>query len=239
MKLLLIENEARLAGALKRCFLEAGFTVDVAYNDANGVEMALLNEYDALLVDWNLPRLDGKAVVERLRRSGWPGPILILSAHSAVEDRVAGLEAGADDILCKPFSFAELLARIYALLRRPAVETDPTLLKAGPLVLDRRRRRAAYDRVPIPLRPKEYGLLELFMKHPRAVLSRKTIAEHVWGGGTSIRDNTIDVTVANLRNKLSVARKERSRSDRDAVHIRTIHGVGYVLDTEAMANPVS
>ncbi len=232
MWLLLIEDEIRLANSLKRGLEESGFTVDVAHDGEEGEDLALLNGYDVLVVDWNLPLQDGKTVIENVRRAGHRFPIIMLSARGNVEDRVAGLDVGADDYLCKPFSFEELLARIHTLLRRPPFGKDYSLLHAGALVLDAQRHSIQYNDTFLSLRPKEYNLLELLMSHPGSVFSRNIIANHIWGDQFSPRDNTIDVTIANLRNKLSEAHPRQNYDDGDPVQIRTIRGVGYTLLTD-------
>lgn len=230
MWLLLIEDETRLADSLKRGLEETGFTVDVAHDGEEGEDLALLNGYDALVVDWNLPHQNGKTFIENVRKAGRRYPIIMLTVKSDVEDRIAGLEAGADDYLCKPFSFEELLARLHALLRRPPVSNNNSVLQTGRFVLNQQRHSIAYEDTVLPLRPKEYSLLELLITHPGTVLSRKTIGERVWGD--SIRDNTIDVTVANLRTKLSDALPLQTRSNRKAVRITTVRGIGYSLLTD-------
>lgn len=231
MWLLLIEDELRLAQSLRRCLKESGFIVDVASDGIEGEDLALLNQYDALIAAWNLPLQDGKTLIENVRRAGRRHPIIMLSANSGVEDRVAGLEAGADDFMCKPFSFEELLARLHALLRRPPVGNSFNLLQTGGLVLNLQRRNVTYKGSVLNLRPKEYLLLTLFMKHSGSILSRETIAERVWDDHLSIRANKIDVTMANLRSKLSNACPGHIKGHPDAVRITTVRGVGYSLLT--------
>lgn len=225
MWLLLIEDEARLAKSLKTGLEEEGHVVDVAEDGEDGEAMALANAYDALIVDWRLPGRDGKAVVENLREADRRYPILMLTALGDVEHRVAGLDAGADDYLPKPFKFEELLARLRALKRRPPLASREQVLQMGPLELDSKRRQAGFDGTRLNLRPKEYALLEDFMRHPEEVLSRTVIAERVWGDPFYVSDNVIDVTISGLRQKLADAQAETDRG----VQIETIRGVGYRL----------
>lgn len=227
MWLLLIEDEARLAKTLKTGLEEEGYIVDVAADGTTGEAMALANAYDALIVDWRLPGHDGKTVVERLRAEGRLYPILMLTALGDVDHRVAGLDAGADDYLPKPFKFEELLARLRALLRRPPLAEQALILRAGTLELDTKRRRARLGNTALDLRPKEYALLEDFLRHPDEVLSRTILAERVWGDGYYVSDNVIDVTVSGLRQKLADA--QRRQPGEPAVRIETVRGIGYRL----------
>jgi DNA-binding response OmpR family regulator len=192
--------------------------------------MAFSNAYDALIVDWRLPQRDGKTVVEHLREAGREMPILMLTALGDVEHRVAGLDAGADDYLPKPFKFEELLARLRALLRRPPMATQQDVLRLGPLELDTKRREATIDGTPLNLRPKEYGLLEDFLRHPDEVVSRTVLAERVWGDAFYVTDNVIDVTISGLRQKLAEARAASGGAQ--TVRIETVRGVGYRLVAE-------
>lgn len=225
MWLLLIEDESRLAQSLKTGLEEEGHIVDVAENGEEGEAMALANAYDALVVDWRLPGRDGRTVIKNLREVGRKYPILMLTALGDVEHRVEGLDAGADDYLPKPFKFEELLARLRALHRRPPLAAQAQQLRVGPLEVDSKRRAATLGERPLDLRPKEFALLEDFVRHPDEVLSRTVIAERVWGDPFYVSDNVIDVTVSGLRQKLSDAQGEAEH----AVSIETIRGVGYRL----------
>ncbi len=231
MWLLLIEDEVRLADSLKAGLEEEGYLVDVAYNGIEGEALALTNAYDALIVDWRLPDRDGKTVIVRLRAAGRQYPILMLTALGDLEHRVAGLDAGADDYLAKPFKFEELLARLRALLRRPPFVVQEQVLRLGSLELDTRRRQATLNGAPMDLRPKEYALLEDLMRHPDEVLSRTVIAERVWGDPFYVTDNVIDVTISSLRQKLASA--QAGVGGRSALRIETVRGVGYRLTTVA------
>lgn len=227
MWLLLIEDEERLASTLKSGLEEEGYVVDIAHDGIEGETLALDNAYDALIVDWRLPGRDGKTVIEHLREAGRVYPIIMLTALGDVEHKVTGLDAGADDYLPKPFKFEELLARLRALLRRPALSTVDPVLHLGPLEIDTKRRAASLDGILLDLRPKEYGLLEDLTRHPNEVLSRTVLAERVWGDAFNVSDNVIDVTVSNLRHKLAEAR-EAAKCDAD-VQVETVRGVGYRL----------
>jgi DNA-binding response OmpR family regulator len=229
MWILLIEDEARLANSLKTGLEEEGHVVDIAEDGMEGQSMAMANGYDALIVDWRLPRRDGKSVVENVREAGRKYPILMLTALGDVEHRVQGLDAGADDYLPKPFKFEELLARLRALQRRPPLAAQEDILREGALEVDTKRRQARLGGSRLDLRPKEYALLEDFMRHPQEVISRTVIAERVWGDPFYVSDNVIDVTVSGLRQKLADA----SDAGMPKMRIETIRGVGYRLVTEA------
>ena len=227
MWLLLIEDEERLSASLKEGLEEEGYIVDVAADGVEGETLALVNAYDALIVDWRLPDRDGKTVIEHLRAAGRQVPILMLTALSDLDHRVAGLDAGADDYLSKPFKFEELLARLRALLRRPPLATQEQVLHLGELELDTKRREASLGDVRLDLRPKEYALLEDLLRHPDEVLSRTVIAERVWGDPFYVTDNVIDVTVSSLRQKLADA--QHATRSKQALRIETVRGVGYRL----------
>jgi two-component system, OmpR family, copper resistance phosphate regulon response regulator CusR len=220
MWVLVIEDEARLADLLRRGLESEGFTVDTAYDGANGEDLARVNAYDVVIVDWRLPKRDGRTVVESLRSDGISMPIIMLTALDDVEHRVAGLNAGADDYLAKPFSFEELLARIRAITRRPPLAGQDNAITLGPLLMNIERRTVSVSGAEIVLRPKEYTLLEVLLRNPEAVLSRSIIAERVWGSVMYVSDNVIDVTVSGLRQKLRDAAG-------DLVALETVRGVGY------------
>ena len=228
--LLLIEDEARLAASVKRGLEEEGYAVDHAADAAEGERLGLANAYDAYVVDWRLPRGDGKTLVQRLRAAGRREPVLMLTALGGLEHRVAGLDAGADDYLAKPFAFEELLARLRALLRRPPLRQQDRALGLGPLQLDGERRRVTLlgprGEALLNLRPKEYALLALLLKRPGTVLSRTVIAERVWGDALYVTDNALDVTVSGLRQRLADAEQESGAA---APPIETVRGVGYRL----------
>ncbi len=227
MHLLLVEDEENLVRGLEIGLEEAGYTVDVAYDGVEGEARALSSTYDLLMVDWMMPRQDGVTMIRRVREAGVQCPILMLTALTNVEDRVKGLDAGADDYLTKPFSFDELFARLRALRRRDQRQQRPSMrLEAGPLVVDRRARKAFWREDALNLRPKEYDLLELLLRRANEALTRTVIAETVWGSAF-VTDDTINTTISGLRRKLS-------ETDLDAVGIKlqTLRGIGYRLTTE-------
>jgi DNA-binding response OmpR family regulator len=225
MRLLLVEDEPRLARSVSAGLSEEGFEVEVAPDGRAAEARALDGAFDVLVVDWRLPGQDGRTLVQHLRAAGLTAPILMLTARTEVESRVAGLDAGADDYLGKPFAFAELLARLRALTRRAAVPEPGPVRRAGPLVVDARQRTAALGGVALELRPKEFALLDLLAAQPGAVVPRADIAEHVWGDAF-VSDNALDVTVSGLRTRLADA---AAQAGSVRVEIETVRGVGYRL----------
>ncbi|MEX0820774.1 MAG: response regulator transcription factor [Rhodothermales bacterium] len=226
---LLVEDERSLAEPVQRGLQEEGYAVDVAADGRDGLMRALAEDYDVLIVDWRLPRLDGRTLIERLRGANRRMPILMLTARRDVGDRVAGLDAGADDYLTKPFSFEELLARLRALHRRAdAYDRSTDALRAdlvaGPLRMDVARRTAWLGEQELELRTKEFRLLELLIRRSDEVVTRTVIAERVWGSAFDVTDNAIDVTVSTLRSRLN-----GSTDPGGAVRIETVRGVGYRL----------
>jgi DNA-binding response OmpR family regulator len=220
MRVLLIEDDRKAARLLAKGLQEEGFVVDVAPTGEDGEERATVNEYDLIVLDWLLPGKDGLAVCRALRVSGSSTPILMLTARDSVADRVSGLSTGADDYLTKPFAFAELLARIRALLRRSRV-AQPAVLRVADLTLDPATRRVIRGSGRVTLTPTEYGILEVLMRNPGEVVSRTRLAERVWDEASEVLDNLVDVHVSHLRKKI----------DREASVplIHTIRGVGYRL----------
>jgi two-component system, OmpR family, response regulator len=220
MRVLVVEDEVKMAGLIRRGLVEEGYAADVASTGEDAIWMAQAHPYDAIVLDVMLPRLSGYETCRTLRNAGVWAPVLMLTARDAVEDRVAGLDVGADDYLTKPFSFAELLARLRAVARRGGVER-PAELEVGDLRLDPAARRAWRGKVEIQLSPKEFALLETFMRRPGQVLSRLQLLEHAWDFAYENRSNVIDVYVRYLREKV----------DRPfgASSIETVRGVGYRL----------
>ncbi|MEZ4552344.1 MAG: response regulator transcription factor [Dehalococcoidia bacterium] len=220
MRVLVVEDEVKLAGLLRRGLVEEGHVVDVVHRGDDGVWMAEEHAYDAVLLDVMLPGLDGFEVCRRMRAAGVWAPVIMLTARDAVDDRVAGLDAGADDYLAKPFAFAELLARMRALARRGPVER-PTLLEAGGLRLDPAARRVWRGGAEIALSTKEFALLEALMRRPGQVLTREQLLDRVWDTEYERRSNVVDVYVRYLREKV----------DRPfgLETIETVRGVGYRL----------
>jgi len=201
MRLLLVEDDKKAARVLTRGLLEEGFVVDVAHSGDVGEEMARVNRYDVIVLDWRLPRKDGLAVCRDLRRRDILTPILILTARDSLPDRVSGLDSGADDYLTKPFAFEELLARLRALLRRSEL-TRPPVLTVGDLVLDPVTHRVTRGGQEIGLTPKEYAILETLMRHAGEVVSRSRIGESVWRDDPNDLANLVDVHVSHLRRKI-------------------------------------
>jgi len=224
-RILIVEDEARLAALLRRGLEAEGYLIDVAGDGFEGELLAEENAYDALIVDWRLPKQDGKILIEHHRASGKSTPILMLTALDDIEHRVAGLDAGADDYLAKPFSFEELLARLRALLRRPHGLERSTVYREGELVMNTERREVTWMGEVILLRPKEYALLELLLRNKDSVISRTTIAEKVWGSIVYVTDNVIDVTVSSLRQKF----RDIVTGNAHGITIDTVRGVGYRL----------
>jgi two-component system, OmpR family, response regulator len=220
MRILVVEDDPKMAGLLRRGLQEDGHAADVAGVGDDALWMARAVEYDAIVLDLLLPGLDGVEVCRRLRESGVWSPVLMLTARDAVEDRVAGLDAGADDYLPKPFSFSELLARLRALVRRGSPER-PTVLEVGDLRLDPARRQVWRGDTEIQVSAKEFALLEAFMRRPGDVLSRDHLLEHAWDYGYENRSNVIDVYVRYLREKIDRPFGRRS--------LETVRGMGYRL----------
>jgi two-component system, OmpR family, response regulator len=220
MRLLVVEDDVKMAALLRRGLSEEGSAVDVARSGEDAMWMAGANPYDALILDVMLPGIDGFETCRRLRDQGVWAPVLLLTARDAVEDRVAGLDGGADDYLVKPFSFAELSARLRALVRRGRPER-PAILSVGNLRLDPATRRAWRGERDIELSAKEFALLEAFMRRPGDVLSRLELLERAWDFGYENRSNVIDVYVRYLREKIDRPFGVES--------IETVRGAGYRL----------
>jgi two-component system OmpR family response regulator len=201
MRVLVVEDDVKMAALLRRGLAEEGLAADVARTGDEALWRAEATEYDAIVLDVMLPGADGFEVCRRLREGGTWTPVLMLTARDAVEDRVAGLDAGADDYLTKPFSFAELLARLRALARRPPLER-PAVAEVGDLRLDPATRRVWRGETEVALSPKEFALLETFMRRPGQVLSRYQLLEHCWDYGYENRSNVVDVYVRYLREKI-------------------------------------
>jgi two-component system OmpR family response regulator len=220
VRALVVEDEPKMAALIRRGLVEEGYAADVARTGEDALWMARATTYDAIVLDVMLPGVDGLAVCRELRESGVWSPVLMLTARDSVQDRVAGLDMGADDYLTKPFSFAELLARLRALTRRDLSER-PTVIEVGTLRLDPATRRAWRDDVTLDLSPKEFALLETFMRRAGDVLTRDELLEHAWDAAYERRSNVVDVYVRYLRAK--VDRPFGTDS------LETVRGVGYRL----------
>jgi two-component system copper resistance phosphate regulon response regulator CusR len=220
MRILVIEDEKRIADFLSRGLESGGYAVDLAGNGTTATELVHSTEYDLIILDLGLPDMDGLSVLQKIRNRKASPPVLILSARDAVDDRVKGLELGADDYLVKPFAFVELLARVRALLRRG--QPTPERLQVGELALDCIRRRVMRSGENIELAPKEFSILEYMMRNRGRPLSRTMIVEHVWDMDYDGLTNIVDVYIRHLRSKID---------DRWPVKmIHTVRGIGYMLD---------
>lgn len=222
MKILVVEDEAKISEYLRQGLTEAGFVVDLARNGLDGHHLAMTGTYDLIILDVLLPDVDGWRILQALRETGSKVPVLFLTARDSVDDRVKGLELGADDYLVKPFAFAELLARVRTLLRRGAVPTTETTLRVADLELDLLRRRVTRAGQRIALTAKEFALLELLIRHHEEVLPRSLIASQVWDMNFDSDTNVIDVAIRRLRAKIDDAFTPKL--------IHTVRGMGYMLD---------
>jgi DNA-binding response OmpR family regulator len=221
MRVLVVEDEPDIAQFISQGLDEAGYVVDLAKDGAAGLDYFLAAEYDLILLDIMLPKINGLQLLNELRHRNIQTPVLVLTARDEIGDRIKGLDAGADDYLVKPFSFSELLARMRALLRRPPLQVD-TMLQVGTLVMDRVRREVRCANRLIDLSPREFTLLEYLLRCPDQVLTRTQIAEHVWNFDFPGNFKVIDVYIGYLRRKL----------EQSGAHspIQTIRGVGYRLN---------
>jgi len=227
MRILVVEDETKMAGLLRRGLTEEGYAVEIAPTGTDGLWAATENDYDAVVLDLMLPDLTGLEVCRQMRTRGRWAPVLMLTARDAVPDRVAGLDAGADDYLVKPFAFSELFARLRALVRRGPAER-PAALVVGDLTLDPAGREVARAGRPVSLTAKEFALLEYLMQHAGEALTRTRILEHVWDFAYEGDSNVVDVYVRYLRDKVDRPFGRRS--------IETVRGVGYRLRAEGEAD---
>jgi DNA-binding response OmpR family regulator len=222
MRLLIVEDDNKIASFIKKGLTEAGFAVDHADNGEDGLHFCLTQTYDAAVVDIMLPKLDGLSLIESLRKTGDNTPVLILSARHSVNDRVKGIQTGGDDYLVKPFAFSELLVRIQALIRRAGGRSESSTITVGDLTMDLLKRRVSRGVEIIDLQPKEFALLEYFMRNPGITLSKTLILERIWDFNFDPQTNVVDVLVCRLRSKLD--------KDYPDKLIKTVRGVGYALE---------
>ncbi|MEO6876590.1 MAG: response regulator transcription factor [Opitutaceae bacterium] len=223
MRVLVVEDDAKIASFVVRGLKQASFAVDHAPDGETGLALAESTDYDAAIVDIMLPRLDGLSLVRRLRAARRPVPVMFLSAKSSVDDRVRGLQGGGDDYLTKPFAFSELLARVQALIRRAQQMPEATKLTAGDVTLDLVTREVTCAGEPIELQPREFSLLAFLLRHAGRPVSKTMILEHVWDYSFDPQTNVVDVVVSRLRAKI----------DPDRTRLETVRGVGYVFRPHA------
>ena len=224
MRVLVVEDDPTIADFVTKGLRENGYAVDVAADGEQGLRAAIEAPYDAAIVDVMLPRRDGLSLIDALRGRGIRTPVLILSARRSVDDRVRGLQAGGDYYLTKAFAFAELLARVQALIRRATGASEPTRLGYADLSMDLLTRRVSRAGQPLDLRPREFALLEYLLRNPGKVLSKTMILSHVWGYSFDPNTNIVDVLVSRLRDKIDRPFARRL--------LHTVRGVGYVLKEE-------
>lgn len=220
MRVLIIEDEIRLNNILKRGFTEDGFAVDQAFDGEEGQYLAESEQYDLIILDLNLPKINGITVCKNLRKEKNKTPIIILTAKSTIESKIIGLDSGADDYVTKPFSFVEFKSRVHALIRRSHNDPSP-ILEVGNLILNPLRHNVTRNKKPIRLTPKEFSILELLMRNAGEVMTRTKIIEHVWDYNFDGMSNIIDVLVVTLRKKINNGYKLKL--------IKTVHGVGYTI----------
>jgi DNA-binding response OmpR family regulator len=221
MRVLLVEDDKTIASFVKKGLEQAGFAVDHAGDGEDGLHFALNEAYDAAVVDIMLPKRDGLSLIEELRARSIRTPVIILSAKGSVDDRVRGLQSGGDDYLTKPFAFSELLARVQALIRRSSGGAEPTSLSYADLSVNLLTREVMRGGVRVELQPREFSLLEYFLRNTEKIISKTMILEHVWNYDFDPQTNVVDVLVCRVRNKID--------KDFEPKLIHTLRGVGYVL----------
>lgn len=219
MRVLVVEDDAKIASFVVKGLKQEGYAVDHAADGDTGLALASSTTYDAAVVDVMLPGLDGLSLVRRLRAQRADMPVLFLSARATVEDRVKGLQAGGDDYLTKPFAFAELSARLQALIRRASRAPEATRLTAGDVTMDLVARTVTVSGNPVELQPREFALLEYLLRHPGRPVTKVMILEHVWDYSFDPGTNVVDVLMSRLRSKV----------DPDKTRIETLRGVGYIF----------
>ncbi len=228
MRVLVVEDEHKIANSIKKGLEQEAFSVDVAYSGNHGADLALSEEYDVIILDRMLPEIEGVEIVKIIREEKIHTPILLLTAKGQVEDRVEGLNAGADDYLAKPFAFAELIARVRALERRPK-KTLGTILKVADLILDTNKLEVRRSGVKINLSGKEFALLEFLMRHAGQIIKKEQLIDHVWDYDSQILPNTVEVFIGYLRNKID----RPFKSSPNLIH--TARGFGYKIENTTNA----
>lgn len=221
MKILIIEDEHKIAGSIKKGLEQESYAASIAYDGEEGLDLALAEDFDLIILDRLLPKIDGLELCRQLRRSGNHTPVLMLTARGSTQDKVAGLDAGADDYLTKPFAFEELLARVRALKRRPA-ESLSNVLKVGNLTLDTQSFEVKRGDKVVQLSSKEFSLLEYLMRHPGKILTKDQLINHVWSYDSDILPNTVEVYIGYLRNKIDKPFGSKAL-------INTVRGFGYKI----------
>ncbi len=221
MRVLLVEDDVKIASFILRGLREEGYAVDHAEEGETGLHLATSEPYDAAIVDLMLPKLDGLALIEKMRKSGHSTPVLILSAKRSVDERVRGLQAGGDDYLTKPFAFSELAARLQALIRRSSGKIESNCLSCADLEMNLLRREVTRDGERIELQPRELALLEYLLRHAGRVVTRTMIMEHVWNYNFDPQTNVVEARICKLRDKIDKPHASKL--------IHTVRGVGYVL----------
>jgi len=225
MRILIVEDEQNLSENIRKGLVETGFAVDQAFDGDEGLYLAGSESYDVIILDLMIPKMDGIAVCQELRRKGIITPILMLTAKTRLEDKVNGLESGADDYLAKPFEFAELKARIQALIRR-MVQQPTSIIVIGNIEVDTVQHKVKKNRKEINLTPKEFAILEFLARHKDEVVTRTQITEHVWDYNFDSLSNVVDVFMASLRKKLNGGKEKKL--------IQTVHGIGYKLSDRSI-----
>jgi len=221
MKILLVEDDEETAAYLKKAFGEAGHVIDLALSGRQGLMLAAGEPYDVIILDRMLPQVDGLGILRTIRSAGVKTPVLVLTALGGIDDRVEGLEAGGDDYLVKPFAFAELLARVNALARRPPPQDTPTALHVADLKMDLLKRTVVRGRRNVELQPKEFQVLEFLMRHAGRVVTRTMLLEGVWDFHFDPKTNIVETHISRLRSKIDRTEK--------AELIHTIRGAGYCI----------
>ena len=222
MRILVVEDDGQTSQFIAKGLRQEGFAVDCSSDGDEGLHLALTEPYDAAVIDIMLPKLDGLAVIDEMRRNRVNTPVIVLSAKGSVDDRIKGLQAGGDDYMVKPFAFSELVARIQALIRRATREDDPTSLSVADLEMDLVTRKVFRNSIQVDLQPKEFALLEYLMRNAGRVVSKTMIMEHVWDYNFDPRTTVVEARVCRLRDKV-----DRPFGN-DLIH--TMRGVGYVLE---------